>query len=128
MRPEIGECHAVQAAILIRVREDGGRHAGPIQILPGVNERALRRLGSRRHLGRLGLSRRRSHRLVPAAKRIHARGEPQGGDGPDQEPGGDLTDRDQSVVARILTCRWLSWFQSACTTPRGPVKPVFGPT
>ena len=34
----------------------------------------------------------------------------------------------QRVLAPILTCRWLSWFQSTWTTPGGPVKPVAGPT
>jgi hypothetical protein len=113
--------------LLVGVGQDARWHAGGSQLRPRLGQRFVGRLGGDRLGRRLGLDG-RALRLVVPAEGVDARGEPEGDDGPDEEPGGDRSDRDQSVVARIRTCRWLSWFQRTSTTPRGPVKPVLGPT
>jgi hypothetical protein len=127
MRLKVGQRQRVEPARIVGVGQDTRRDTSGLQRRPRVRERSLGRLGLGRRGRRLGLGG-SALGLVPAPQRIHARGEAEGDDGSDQEPGGDRADRDQSVVPRMRTCRWLSWFQSTRTTRRGPVKPVFGPT
>jgi hypothetical protein len=126
MGPELRNRHAVEPAVLVRVGQNSARNAGRVEILPRRDERRFGRLTRSRLRPRLGL-RRCTLRLLAAPQGIDGRGKPEGDDGPDQEPGGDRSDRDQSVVPRIRTCRWLSWFQRTSTTLLGPSKPVLGP-
>jgi hypothetical protein len=111
----------VEPAVLVGVGEHPG-HAGLAQL-------AHRRLGL---VGEAGDGRQLGDRAADpllAPERVDRGGRAQGCNGPDQEPGGDSAhSQSQRVVPRIRTCRWLSWFQSTFTTPRGPEKPVFGPT